>query len=157
MPELKIEIQEAKECLRNDQDELAQESSKDSSQSINRGQCSRTHPIQDGKEDQHSRVSDENIRQVVHNLHDCSWHDGETQEACKIASTRICKNSEAVEKVPQPEITQKDDLLEDLSQLYAEQEEHDAKQVRCDKEGENIRRSSKCQQDISLMGKEVHR
>ena len=115
---------------------------------MSRSQCSHTHPIQDGKKDQHSRVSDENIRQVVRNLHDRSWHDRETKEAyqsCKIASTCICRNSEVVEKVPQPEITQKDNILEDLSQLYAEQEEHDTEQVRCDKEEENIRCSSKHQ------------
>ena len=57
--ELKIKIQEARECLRNAQDELAQESSKDSSQSLSRSQRSHNHPIQDGKEVQHSRVSDE--------------------------------------------------------------------------------------------------
>ena len=121
--ELEIEIQEAKECLRNAQDELTQESSQDSSQYISRSQHSCTHPIQSGKEDWHSRVSDKNIHQVVCNLHDCSQHDGEMQEvyqAHKIASAHIRRNSEVVEKVPQPEITQKDDILEDLSQLYAE-------------------------------------
>jgi hypothetical protein len=41
----------------------------------------------------------------------------------------ICRDSKAVEKVPQPDITQRDDILEDLSQLYAEQEEHDAEQI----------------------------
>jgi hypothetical protein len=105
-------------------------------------------------------VSDENIRQAVHNLHDCSWHDGETQEAFqahKVASACIRKNSEAVEKVLQLEITQRDDILEDLSQLYMEQEEHDAEQVQHNKEGENIRHSSKRQRDILLMGKEVCR
>ena len=78
-------------------------------------------------------------------------------QAHKIVSAHICRNSEAVEKVPQPEITQKDDILEDLSQLYAEQVEHDTKQVQCGKEGKEIRRFSKCQQDILLMGKEVRR
>ena len=105
-------------------------------------------------------MSDENIHQAVHNLHDRSQHDGETQEAfqaCKIAGVHIRRNSEVVEKVLQPEITQKDDILEDLSQLYAEQVEHDTEQVQCGKEGKEIRRSSKCQQDILLMGKEVHR
>ena len=61
------------------------------------------------------------------NLHDHSWHDGETQEvyqAHNIVSAHIHKNSEAVEKVPQPEITQKNNILEDLLQLYAEQVEH---------------------------------
>jgi hypothetical protein len=125
-----------------------------------RSQRSRTHPIQDGKEDQHSRVSDKNIHQAVCNLHDCSWHDGETQEVYQshtIVNAWICRNSEVVEKVSQPEITLKDDILEDLSQLYAEQVEHDAKQVQHDKEGKNILCSSKFQRDISLMGKEVHR
>ena len=51
LPELKIEIQEARECLRNAQDKLAQESSKDSSHSISRSQCSHNHPIQVRKED----------------------------------------------------------------------------------------------------------
>ena len=105
-------------------------------------------------------MSDENICQVVHDLHDHSRLDRETQkafQACKIASTRICRNSEAVEKVSQPEITQKDNILKDLSQLYAEQEEHDAEQIRCNKEGKNTCHSSKHQRDISLMGKEVHR
>ena len=107
--ELEIKIQEAKGHLRNAQDELAQASSKHSSQSISGSQCSRTYPILDGKEDWHSRVSDENIR---HAVHDCSQHDRETQEAyqaCKVVSTHICRNSKVVEKVPQPEITQKDD------------------------------------------------
>ena len=81
----------------------------------------------------------------------------EAFQAHNIASTRIRRNSEAVEKIPQPEIIQRDDILDDLSQLYAEQEEHDAEQVRCSKEGENIYRSSKRQRDISLMGKEVRR
>ena len=75
----------------------------------------------------------------------------------KIASTRICRNSKAVEKVPLPEITQRDDILEDLSQLYVEQQEHDAEQVRRGKEGENTCCSSKHQRDILLMGKEVRR
>ena len=99
MLELEIEIQEAKERLRNAQDELAQESSKDSSQSISGSNRSRNCPIQDGKEVRHSRVSDENIRQVVCDLHEYSQHDGETQEvfqACKNASARIRRNSEAV-------------------------------------------------------------
>ena len=43
------------------------------------------------------------------------------------------------------------------SQLYAEQEEYDAEQIRHNKDGENAHHSSKRQQDISLMGKEVHR
>ena len=67
--ELKTEIQEAKERLRNAQNKLARESSKDSSHSINGSQHPCSHPIQDGKEDQHSRVSDENIHQAVHNQH----------------------------------------------------------------------------------------
>ena len=135
-------------------------SSKDSSQSISGSQHSHNHPIQDGKENRHSRVSDKNIRQGVRDLHDRSQHDGETQEAFqahKIASAHIRRNSEVVEKIPQPEIIQRDDVLDDLLQLYVEQEEHDTEQVRCNKEGENIRRSSKCQRDILLMGKEVHR
>ena len=81
----------------------------------------------------------------------------EAYQAHKIASAHICRNSEVVEKVPQPEITQKDDILEDLSQLYVEQVEHDTEQVQCGKEGKEIHCSSKCQQDILLMGKEVHR
>ena len=102
---------------------MAWESSEDSSQSISGSQHSYAHPIQDGKENQHSKVSDKNIRQVVRNLHDCSQHDVEMQEvyqAHKIASARIHRNSEVVKKVPQPEITQKDDILEDLSQLYVD-------------------------------------
>ena len=71
----------------------------------------------------------------------------------KIASAHIHRNSEMVEKVPQPDITQKDDILEDLSQLYVEQEEHDTEQVQCNKEGKNIHHSSKHQWDTSLMGK----
>ena len=105
-------------------------------------------------------MSDENIHQVVGDLHDHSWHDREMQEAfqgCKIVSTHIHRNSKAVEKVPQPEITQRDDILENLSQLYAEQEEHDAEQFQRNKEGKNIHLSSKHQQDILLMGKEVCR
>ena len=77
-------------------------------------------------------MSDENIRQAVRDLHNHSRHDGETQEAFqahKIASTCIRRNSEVVEKIPQPESIQRDNILDDLSQLYAEQEEHDAEQV----------------------------
>ena len=48
--ELETEIQEAKEHLRNAQDELAGESSKDSSQSISGRNRSRNRPIKDGKE-----------------------------------------------------------------------------------------------------------
>ena len=70
--ELEIEIQEAKERLRNAQDELARESSKDSSQSISGSNRSRNCPIQDGKEIRHSRVSNENIHQAVCDLHDHS-------------------------------------------------------------------------------------
>ena len=97
--ELKIEIQEAKEHLRNAQDKLAWESSEDSSQSISGSQHSYAHPIQDGKENQHSKVSDKNIRQVVCNLHDCCQYDVEMQkvyQAHKITSARICRNSEVV-------------------------------------------------------------
>jgi hypothetical protein len=79
--ELEIQIQEARECLRNAQGELARESSKDSSHSIRGSLHSCKHPIQDGKENRHSRVSDKNIRQAVHDLHDHSRHNGETQEA----------------------------------------------------------------------------
>ena len=82
-------------------------------------------------------MADKNIRQAVRDLHDRSRHDGEMQEAFQahnIASARIRRNSEAVEKIPQPEIIQRDDILDDLSQLYAEQEEHDAEQVQCNKE-----------------------
>ena len=132
MLELEIEIQEAKERLRNAQVKLARESSKDSSQSISGSNRSCNCPIQDGKEVRHSRVSDENIRQAVHDLHDHSQHDGETQEAfqaCKNASARICRNSEAVESIPQPELIPRDDILDDLSQLYAEQEEYDAEKI----------------------------
>ena len=78
----------------------------------------------------------------------------EVFQAHKIASACICRNSEAVEK---PEIIQRDDILNNLSQLYAEQEEHYAEQVRRSKEGGNIRCSSKRQRDILLMGKEVRR
>ena len=78
-------------------------------------------------------------------------------EKHKIASARIRRNSEAIENILQPEIIQRDDILDDLSQLYAEQEEHDAEQVRRSKEGKNIHRSSKHQRDILLMGKEVRR
>ena len=81
----------------------------------------------------------------------------EAFQACKIASARIRRNSEAVENIPQAEIIQRDDILDDLSQLYAEQEEHDAEQVQHSKEGKNICRPSKGQQDISLMEKEVRR
>ena len=81
----------------------------------------------------------------------------EAFQAHTVASACIRKNSEAVEKVLQLEITQRDDILEDLSQLYMEQEEHDAEQVRHNKEGENIRCSSKHQRDILLIGKEVCR
>ena len=105
-------------------------------------------------------MSGKNIRQAVCDLHDRSRHDREMQEAFqahKIASARIHSNSEAVEEVLQPKITQRDDILEDLSQLYVEQEEHDTEQVQCNKEGENTRHSSKRQRNISLMGKEVLR
>ena len=105
-------------------------------------------------------MSDENIRQAVGDLHDHSRHDGEMQEAFqarKNANARICRNSEAVENIPQPELILRDDILDDLLQLYAEQEEYDAEQIRCNKDGENVRRSSKRQRDISLMGKEVCR
>ena len=158
--ELEIEIQEAKEHLRNAQDELAQESSKDSSQSISGSNRSCNRPIQDGKEVRHSRVSDENIHQAVHDLHDHSQHDGEMQEAFqarKNASAHIRRNSEAVENIPQPEVIPRDDILDNLLQLYAEQEEYDTEQIRRNKDGENARRSSKRQRDISLMGKEVRR
>ena len=93
-------------------------------------------------------MSDENIRQAVHDLHDRSWHDGEMQEAfqaCKIARACICRNSKVVEKLPQPEITQMDNILEDLLQLYVEQEEHDAEQVQHSKKSKNIHYSSKHQ------------
>ena len=43
--------------------------------------------------------------------------------------THICRNIEAVENIPQPEIIPLDNILDDLSQLYVEQEEHDAEQV----------------------------
>ena len=89
-------------------------------------------------------MSDENIHQVVGDLHDCSQNDGAFQ-AHKIVSSHICRNSKAVEKVPQPEITQRHDILEDLLQLYAEQEEHDAEQVQCNNQGENICCSTKHQ------------
>ena len=105
-------------------------------------------------------MSDENIRQAVRDLHDLSQHDGEMQEAFqarKIASACIRRNSEVVEKIPQPEIIQRNDIQDNLSQLYAEQEEHDVEQIRHNKESENTRSSSKRQQDILLMGKEVHR
>jgi hypothetical protein len=68
-------------------------------------------------------VSDKNIHQAVRDLHNHSRHDGEMQEAfqaCKIASAHIHRNSEAVEKIPQPEIIQRDDILDNLLQLYAE-------------------------------------
>ena len=93
-------------------------------------------------------MSDENIRQVVRDLHNHSRHDGETQEAfqaCKNASTCIHRNSEVVENILQPEIIPRDDILDDLSQLYAEQEEYDAEQVRHSKDGENTHCSSKHQ------------
>ena len=82
-------------------------------------------------------MSDENIHQAVHDLHDHSRHAGERQEAFqarKIASACIHRNSKAVENIPQPEIIQRDDIRDDLSELYAEQEEHDAEQVQCNKE-----------------------
>ena len=82
MLELEIEIQEAKECLRNAQDELARESFKDSSQSISGSNRSRNRPIQDGKEVRHSRVSDENIRQAVCDLH-CMITPGMTEKRRK--------------------------------------------------------------------------
>ena len=72
LQDLEIEIQEAKERLRLAQDALAKESSKSSSRSVSRSQHSRDHPIEDGKDVRHSRVSDENIRQAVRNLHDRS-------------------------------------------------------------------------------------
>ena len=53
----------------------------------------------------------------------------EAFQAHKIASAHIHRNSEAVEKISQLEIIQRDDVLDDLLQLYAEQEEHDTKQV----------------------------
>ena len=77
-------------------------------------------------------MSDENIRQAVRDLHDHSRHDGETQEAFqarKNVSARIRRNSEAVENIPQPELIPRDDILDDLSQLYAEQEEYDTEQI----------------------------
>ena len=77
----------------------------------------------------------------------------EAFQACQNTSARIRRNSEAVENVPQPEVIPRDDILDDLSQLYAEQEEYDAEQVRCSKDGENARHSSKRQRDISLMEK----
>ena len=129
------------------QDKLARASSKDSSQSISGSQHSHIPPIQDGKDKQHSRVSDENICQVVCNFHDHSQHDRETQEvyqACKVMSAHIHRNSEVVENVPQTEITQKDDILEDLSQLYAKQVEHNTKQVQHEKEDNVAHCSSKC-------------
>ena len=105
-------------------------------------------------------MSDESICQVVRDLHDHSRHDGEMQEAFqarKNVSARIRRNSEAVENIPQPEVIPRDDILDDLSQLYAEQEEYDTEQVRRSKDGENAHCSSKRQRDISLMGKEVCR
>ena len=158
--ELEIDIQEDKECLRMAQDKLAQESSKDSSQSIGRSQHSHSHPIQDGKEHQHLRVSDENIHQVVCDLHDCSQHDGEMQEAyqaCKIARECICRNSEMVGTVLCAEITQKDDIFEDLSQLYPEQVEYDTELSQCENKGDIAHHSSKCLQEVLLTGKEVCR
>ena len=111
---------------------MARESSKDSSQSISGSNRSRNRPIKDGKEVRHSRVSDENIRQAVCDLHDHSQHDGETQEvfqACKNASAHIRRNNEAVENIPQPEFIPRDDILDDLLQLYAEQEEYDTEKI----------------------------
>ena len=108
------------------QDILAQESLKDSSQSISGSQHSCSHPIW------HLRVSDENICQVVHNLDDFSQHDGEAQEvfqACKVMSTHIHRNSKKVETIPCTEITQKDDLIDDLSHLYAEQVKYNTKKA----------------------------
>ena len=69
---------------------------------------------------------------MVRDLHDHSRHDGETQEAFqahKNASARIRRNSEAVENIPQPELIPRDDILDDLSQLYVEQEEYDTEQI----------------------------
>ena len=86
--------------------------------------------------------------QAVCDLHDCSQPDGEMQEAFqahKIVSAHICRNIKVVEKVPQPEITQRDDILEDLLQLYAEQEQHDAEQVQCNNQCKNMHRSAKHQ------------
>ena len=102
-------------------------------------------------------MSDENIHQAVRDLHDHSWHDGETLEAFqarKNASACIRRNSETVENIPQPELIPRDDILDDLSQLYVKQEEYDAEQIRHNKDGENAHRSSKRQRDTSLMGKE---
>ena len=53
----------------------------------------------------------------------------EAFQAHKIASARIHRNSEAVENIPQPEIIQRGDILDDLLKLYVEQEEHEAEQV----------------------------
>ena len=77
-------------------------------------------------------MSDENICQAVRDLHDHSQHDGEMQEAfqaCQNASAHICRNSEVVENIPQPEVIPRDNILNDLSQLYVEQEEHDTEPV----------------------------
>ena len=77
-------------------------------------------------------MSDTNICQAVCDLHDHSRHDGEMQEAfqaCKNASAPIRRNSEAVENIPQPELILRDDILDDLLQLYAEQEEYDTEKI----------------------------
>ena len=96
----------------------------------------------------------------MHDLHDRSRHDRETKEAYharKTASGRIHRDSEAVEITPQTKVTRKDDLIEDITQLHAEQAAHDAEQLRHEKEDDMGRRSSKRLRDISLTGKEMCR
>ena len=67
----------------------------------------------------------------------------EAYQTHKLVSACIHRNSGVVETVLHTEVTQKDDILEDLSQLYAEQVEYDTEKVWCEKEGNIAHCSSK--------------
>ena len=119
--ELEDELLRANERLRLAQEELAREKSIDSSQS----------PIEDGRESRHSRLSDDNIRQAMRELHTPTRRTGETQiefNARKAASLRI-RQEEVDETTSQTRLTRQDELNDELVHLQMEQIAHNAELI----------------------------
>src|SRR6202167_3066714 len=140
---LELEARLASERLKQAQEELEEEQSNLRSPD-NRG-SRRSHHNSGDEHSRHSKVSDENIREAMRNLHMPTRRANESRDEYNsrlAASLCLRKEQEEREKAERRDLQRQRELRDEAEMLRREQEEYNTEQLRREKESETIRKPS---------------
>ena len=140
---LELEARLASERLKQAQEEFEEERSNLRSPD-NRG-SRRSHHNSGDEHSRHSKVSDENIREAMRNLHMPTRRANESRDEYNsrlAASLRLRKEQEEREKAERRDLQRQRELRDEAEMLRREQEEYNTEQLRREKESETIRKPS---------------